>query len=103
MDFLPREQVIHEMTGTLEKMMDVYRLEDVGIFEEEGEDNAYYIGYTVRKNEDVYMIHMPFMKNESGELAPRKVEWVVETDTEDYHGFESLDDVFTAISNGEIH
>ncbi|WNF35072.1 DUF5634 family protein [Bacillaceae bacterium IKA-2] len=103
MNFLPREQIIREMTGTLQIMIDVYQLEDAGIFEEEGEGEAYYVGYTVRKNGDVYMIHKPFMKNEAGELAPKNLEWVVETGEEDYHKYKSLDDVFTAITQRQIH
>lgn len=103
MDFLPREQVIEEMTETLHKMMEVYQLEDVGVFEEEGEGDVYYVGYTVRRKGDVFMMHMPFIKNDAGELAPRKIEWTVETEEEDFHGYQSLDDVFTAISNGQIH
>lgn len=103
MDFLPREQIIQEMTGALQKMIDVYQLEEAGIFEEEGQGDMYYVGYTVRLNGDIFMIHKPFIKNEAGELAYEKMEWVVETDEEDYHKYKSLDDVFTAISQGQIH
>lgn len=103
MDFLPREQIIQEMTGALQEMINVYQLEEAGIFEEEGEGDSYYVGYTVRKNGDIYMIHKPFMKNEAGQLAPQKLEWVVETDEEDYHKYQSLDDVFSAITQGKIH
>ncbi|WP_084034835.1 DUF5634 family protein [Anaerobacillus alkalilacustris] len=60
MDFISREAIIREMTESLPSMIDQYELEDIAVFEEEGEDDRYYFGFTIRKNGDVYMIHQPF-------------------------------------------
>ena len=103
MDFLSREAILHEMNDSLEHMLQKYNLEDIGIFEEEGGGDRYYLGYTVRKNGEVYMVHMPFVKNEEGQLARLEEGWVIESDEGDgseARGYENLDDAFNYLELG---
>ncbi|MCT8138111.1 DUF5634 family protein [Anaerobacillus sp. CMMVII] len=95
MEPIHREAILNEMNQSLPKLLEKYDLEDVGIFQEEGEGNRYYLGYTVRKNGEVYMIHQAFRKNESGNLASDEQNWVIESDDGDSRGYESLDAVFS--------
>lgn len=97
MDFLSREAIISEMSQSLEELLRKYDLEDIGVFEEEGEANRYYLGYTIRRNGNVHMVHLPFMKNDQGNLAPIDDAWVVESENGDTHGYQSLEDAFNSL------
>jgi hypothetical protein len=100
MEFIPREQLIDDIQDSFQPIIEKYNVDDIGVFEEEGQDDYYYVGYTVRKNGKVYMVHLPFQKNSEGHLAPAKQEWTVETDepTEaDGEGYDNLDEVFQNI------
>ncbi|WP_236939176.1 DUF5634 family protein [Evansella clarkii] len=106
MDFLPRETIVNDLMHSFEPLMEKYILEDISVFEEEGEGDQYHMGYTVRKDDRVYMIHLPYRKNEDNQLAPVKREWVIESDAGDEpeaHGLENLDDVFEKINRGFEH
>ncbi|WP_077625162.1 DUF5634 family protein [Sediminibacillus massiliensis] len=97
MEYIPREQLISDLQDSFKPIMEKYHVDDIGVFEEEGQDDYYYAGYTVRKNGKVYMVHLPFRKNEQGHLAPAKEKWTVETDDaddRDMSGHDNLDDVF---------
>ncbi len=100
MDNLSREALISEMNDTLKHMLEKYDLDDIGIFEEEGEGNRYYLGYTVRKNGEVFMIHMPFEKDENGNLARLEKSWAIESDEVDTRGYDNLDEVFNYLEMG---
>jgi hypothetical protein len=97
MEFVPRSAVIHEFIDTLQPMMDVYNLDQVGIFEEEGSGNQYYVGYTINKDDDMIVLHMPFVKNERGELALEKEEWTIRADGQETKGFHSLQEAMENI------
>jgi hypothetical protein len=100
MDFLPREQIINALQEPLQSYISKYGIDDIGIFEEEGQDNQYYMGYTVKKEGKTYHIHSPYTKNDNGGLAPIKNEWTVETDEpqkDDRRGFNDLDQAFRVI------
>jgi hypothetical protein len=100
MDFLPREQIINALQEQLQSYISKYGIDDIGIFEEEGQDNQYYMGYTVKKEGKTYHIHSPYTKNDNGGLAPIKNEWTVETDEpqkDDRRGFNDLDQAFRVI------
>ncbi len=102
MEFYARETILNEMNQSLPNMLSKYDLEDIGIFEEEGEGNSYYLGYTVRKNGDVNMIHQKFRKNAAGHLAPAERQvWVIESDDGDFRIYKSLDDVFQYLDIGK--
>lgn len=102
MEFFPRDAIINEMNKSLSSILHQYNLEDVGVFEEEGEGNSYYLGYTIRKNNEVYMIHQQFTKNDQGELTVTNNEWIIESDDGDTRGYQSLEDVFHYIDE-EMH
>lgn len=80
MDFIPREQVMNALQQSFEAYLEHFEIDDIGIFEEEGEDNLYYMGYTVNKGGKTYHIHTPFRKNKEHELAPIREEWTIESD-----------------------
>ncbi len=103
MEFQPREQIIEQMNQSMEMLMSKYNLEDIGVFEEQGEGENYYMGYTVRKDKEVYMIHKPFRKNEEGQLSATEKDWIIETEEGDLTGYRSLDEVFTAIEQDLHH
>lgn len=97
MEFLSREQLINELQQSFQAYLDKYNLDGIGIFEEEGQDNRYYLGYTAEKEGKTYHIHIPYIKNNSGGLAPLKEEWTVESDDpkeDDLRGFNDLESVF---------
>ncbi|EPR28878.1 hypothetical protein I656_01445 [Geobacillus sp. WSUCF1] len=97
MEFAPRSVVIEEFIDTLEPMMEAYGLDQVGIFEEHGEGNRYYVGYTINKDDEMITIHMPFVKNERGELALEKQEWTVRKDGREKKGFHSLQEAIEEV------
>lgn len=53
MEFLPREQVIRELQEPFHLYIDKYGIDDIGVFEEEGQDHHCYMGYTVKKQENL--------------------------------------------------
>jgi Family of unknown function (DUF5634) len=100
MEFLTREQIINELQESFQPFIDKYEIEDIGVFEEEGQDDHYYLGYTVRKDGKTFHIHSPYVKNQTGALTPEKNEWTVESDDpkeKDIKGFENLDDAFRVV------
>ncbi|QOY34995.1 DUF5634 family protein [Anaerobacillus isosaccharinicus] len=103
MEFIEREAILTEMNHSLHTMLEKYDLEDVGIFQEEGEGNDYYLGYTVRKNGEVYMIHQKFRKDEQGNLKPSEQSWVIECEEGDSRGYENLDAVFSYLNTTVKH
>ncbi|OLO27568.1 hypothetical protein BTR23_19815 [Alkalihalophilus pseudofirmus] len=103
MEYLSREEILDEMNHSLRTIMEKYNVDEIGVFEEQGEGNHYFIGYTIRKASEVFMTHTPYVKNEEGLLRPEKKEWVIETDEGDLRGFSSLDEVFEEMSKGIQH
>ncbi|MEQ2525192.1 hypothetical protein EKG37_06650 [Robertmurraya yapensis] len=83
MEYLTREQIIHDLQEPLQSYIDQFGIDDIGIFEEQGQDALYYMGYTVNKDGKTYHIHTPFQKNEQNEFTPVKNEWTLETDEPD--------------------
>lgn len=104
MDFIKREEFLHMMNETLGPIMETYNLEDVGIYEEQGAGDTYYLGYTVRKDGKIYMVNTSCAKNDHGELAVKEYEWTIQTDEgNEKKGFHTLKDVFEEIDSGYIH
>ncbi|MGE8203923.1 DUF5634 family protein [Heyndrickxia sp. NPDC080065] len=99
MDYIKRETLIDQMNGQLKDIMDKYQLEDIGIYEEEGAGKDYYLGYTVRKNGKIFMLDMPYVKDDSGELALKEKVWTIQSDEGEIKGLHSLDDVFNEINH----
>ncbi|MFC7395489.1 DUF5634 family protein [Scopulibacillus cellulosilyticus] len=98
MEYVPRETVLNDMKSEMKNVMNNYGLEDIGLYEEEGEGREYYIGYTVRKDGKVYMINIPFVKNDKNELAIAEQCWMIQEENGDYKGCKTLGEVFQAIN-----
>lgn len=100
MDYRSREQIINELQQSFQSYLNKYEIETIGIFEEEGQDDRYYLGYTTRKDGKTHHIHMPFQKGNDGGLALLDRKWTVESDNpqeKDLKNFEDLDHVFREI------
>lgn len=100
MEYLSREQILNELQQSFQTYIDQYNIDNIGIFEEEGQDDRYYIGYTISKGGKTYHIHSPYTKNSQGELSPIQNEWTVESDEpqkEDLRGYDNLESVFRDI------
>jgi hypothetical protein len=100
MESLPREQHITNMQKSFQTYINQYGIDDIGIFEEEGQDDLYYLGYTVKKDGKTYHIHSPYRKDIHGDLSPIENEWTIEPDEPqktDLKGFHSLDSAFRNI------
>jgi len=100
MEYTNRDDVVRELQQSFQPLMTKYGIEDIGVFEEQGQKDIYHMGYTIRKEGKTYMIHTPYLKNEEGQLAPGKDLWTVETDeanTDDVSGFDNLDDALQSI------
>ncbi len=95
---MTRDELRTYYTNTFETVMDQYDLEDIGVYEEEGPEQLYFMGYTIRKDGKVYHVHLPYEKRENGNLEVNKKEWTIQTDDGDEKkGLHSLDDVFSSI------
>ncbi|MRH42630.1 hypothetical protein GH741_08020 [Aquibacillus halophilus] len=102
MEYIPRQQILGEIQNNFQTILETYDIDEVGIFEEEGQDNNYYMGYTITKDDKAFLIHQTFKKNDEGNMAPVLQEWTVESDEpndEDRSGFGSLDEIFNKIFN----
>lgn len=100
MNFQTREEIAHELKRELQTLLSTYQLDDIGIFEEQGAHNQYYMGYTVKKDGKTYMIHKPFLKNEQGLLTKTNEDWTMETDEPnhpDVIGYRNLKDAFQGL------
>lgn len=55
---------------------------------------------TVKKDGKTFHIHIPYIKNNNGELAPINKEWTVESDDpkrDDVRGYKDLESIFREI------
>ncbi|MFC7395474.1 DUF5634 family protein [Scopulibacillus cellulosilyticus] len=100
MEYISRETILNHMSADLENVMIRFDIDHVGIYEEEGEGENYYIGYTVKKDGKVYMINMPFIKNDKNELAVAEQTWTIQGENgKERKGFKTLDEVFESINH----
>lgn len=51
----------------------------------------------ITKDDEMITIHMPFVKNERGELALEKQEWTVRKDGREKKGFHSLQEAMEEV------
>lgn len=103
MDFLSREKIIQGLINAMPSIMDKYNLDDIGVYEEEGEGDKYYMGYTIRKNGKVYMINTTYVKNEEKKLAQLHNEWTIQQEEGESKGYQSLENVFDKISEDHVY
>ncbi|SEM93507.1 hypothetical protein SAMN05192533_10752 [Mesobacillus persicus] len=100
MDISSREEILNDLQRSFETYMNQFNLDDIGIYEEQGQGNTYYIGYTVKKDGRTYHIHTPYHQNEHGGFTSGKKEWTVEPDDpnkEDLSGYDDLESVLRDI------
>jgi len=100
LEFLTREEILNDLQQSMPTFMNQYNLDDIGLYEEQGQGDVYYMGYTVKKNGKTYHIHTPYHKNESGQLASQQTSWTAEPDEpnkEDLKGYDSLESIFQDI------
>lgn len=79
MEYLSREEIIQDLQQPFQNYIEEYSIDDIGIFEEQGQDDIYYMGYTVKKDGKTYHIHSTFRKAQEG-LTPINNLWTVEPD-----------------------
>lgn len=100
MEYSNRNEVIQELQQSFQSLMTKYGIEDIGVFEEQGQKDLYHMGYTIRKEGKTYMVHTPYVKNEDGQLASGNDEWTIETDepdTKNVSGFKELDEALRSL------
>ncbi|WP_377915389.1 DUF5634 family protein [Bacillus songklensis] len=97
MEFSKREELMAAMTQSLEPMLNEHNLDEIEVYEEEGANELYYMGYTIKKGENVYMIHQPYVKNETGKLALKEHGWTIQSKQGETKGYQSLEEVFNQI------
>jgi hypothetical protein len=91
MDFISRKEIIAGLNHSLEPMLNKYNLDEIGVYEEEGEGKTYYMGYTIKKDNHVFMIHLPYEKNNEGELSVKDSTWTIQSENNEVRGIETLD------------
>lgn len=102
MQYINREVLLNDLQTRLQGLMEEYDLEDIGIYEEQGAGNEHYVGFTIRKNGEVYMVNLPFVKNHNNELVVSEQDWTIQKEDGESHGYNNLDDVMSAIDNGKV-
>jgi hypothetical protein len=99
-EFLSREEILNDLQQSMSTFINQYNLDDIGLYEEQGQGDVYYMGYTVKKNGKTYHIHTPYHKNEHGQLTSQQKSWTAEPDEpnkEDLKGYTDLESVFQDI------
>lgn len=97
MEHLSREEILNDLQRSFESYINQYDIDDIGIFEEQGENNHYYFGYTVKKGDKTFHIHSPYSQKGNDRFTPEKSSWTIETDNpkdKDVRGYSDLDSVF---------
>ncbi|WP_026561254.1 DUF5634 family protein [Bacillus sp. J37] len=100
MKYSNRDEVINDLQKAFQPLISKYDIEDIGVFEEQGQKDQYHMGYTIRKDGKTFMVHTPYLKNESGQLLAANNEWTVETDepnSKDVNGYKGLDEALRSL------
>lgn len=100
MEYLSRAQIINDLQKPFQTYLEQYEIDEIGIYEEDGQEGIYHIGYTVTKDGKTYHIHSSFRKNENEFLAPLNNLWTLETDEpsgDDRTGYRDVESVFQKI------
>ncbi|MBU8905309.1 DUF5634 family protein [Desertibacillus haloalkaliphilus] len=95
MDYVSRDTILNTMTNSLDTIKQKYNLDDIDIREQPADDDRYYFGYKVEKGGKEYTIHLPYVKNEEGEMMIEKIEWIVQGNHGEEIGYSNLDEVFS--------
>ncbi|MGG7620496.1 DUF5634 family protein [Bacillus coreaensis] len=97
MEYGTREEIMNTLQQSFHSLMNTYQLEDIGLFEEQGSNGEYYMGYTINQNGGTYMLHQTYKMNSDGQFALITKEWTIETDEpnyEDKKGYVSIEEAF---------
>lgn len=97
MEYGSREEIMNTLQQSFHSLLDRYKLEDIGVFEEQGPNREYYIGYTINQNGGTYMLHQTYKTNDNGQFELVNKEWTIETDEpnfEDKKGYGSIEEAF---------
>lgn len=100
LEYLSRTQIINELQKPFQTYLEQYEIDEIGIYEEAGQEGIYHMGYTVTKDGKTYHIHTSFQKNKDEFLAPLDDLWTLETDEpteDDRTGYRDLVSVFRKI------
>jgi len=97
MEFGSREEIMNTLQQSFHSLMDTYQLEDIGLFEEQGPNGEYYIGYTINQNGGTYMLHQTYKTDHEGQFGLIHKDWTIETDepnSDDKKGYGSIEEAF---------
>jgi hypothetical protein len=97
LEYGTREEIMNTLQQSFHSLMDTYKLEDIGLFEEQGPNGEYYIGYTINQNGGTYMLHQTYKTNHEGQFGLINKEWTIETDEpnfDDKKGYGSIEEAF---------
>ncbi|MGI8385975.1 DUF5634 family protein [Robertmurraya sp. P23] len=92
-----REEIMNTLQQSFHSLMDTYKLEDIGFFEEQGPNGEYYIGYTINQNGGTYMLHQTYKTNHDGQFGLINKDWTIETDEPNFNdkkGYGSIEEAF---------
>lgn len=97
--FESRGQLVNQLSHSMEPLLNEYQLDDIGVYQEEGVEDLYYAGYTIKKEDKVYMIHQPYSKNKNGEISMVDGQWTIQSDDGNYEkkNIGSLEEAFSYI------
>lgn len=97
LEYGTREEIMNTLQQSFHSLMDTYKLEDIGLFEEQGPNGEYYMGYTINQNGGTYMLHQTYKTNYDGQFGLINKEWTIETDEpnfDDKKGYGSIEEAF---------
>lgn len=97
LEYGTREEIMNTLQQSFHSLMNTYQLEDIGLFEEQGPNGEYYMGYTINQNGGTYMLHQTYKTNSDGQFALITKEWTIETDEPNYDdkkGYVSIEEAF---------
>lgn len=100
MEYITRSNLIEELQEPFQQYLEQFELDEIGIYEEDGQDDITHMGYTVTKNGQTYHLHTSFRKNEQERLTPLNNLWTLERDepsSEDRTGYRDVESIFREI------
>lgn len=98
MEQITVETLFNEFEQSLPALIEQYNLDKASVYEEEGENGNFYIGYAVKKSKKIFFIHLPFEQDDKGQLKMLANDWTIRAENEEYNGFDSLDTVFEKVN-----
>jgi hypothetical protein len=97
MDVQSRNTIINSLEGDFNTLMEQYNLDRIGVYEEEGKDNLYYMGYTVVKDGKTYMLSTPYSKDNNGQLSSKNAPWTLQAEDGEKAGYQTIHDILSEI------